>query len=276
MTRPVQPYAPPPSPLQTIDVLRAQIDAVDDALLDLVIQRTDLARAIARAKAGADGPPPGIGLRPARETSLLRRLVAASAGRMEPHVITEVWRALMSANLQRQGAVRVVIAGDGDVLALWDLARAQFGGAAVIERAPDIRAALLRAAQQDQTIALAPWPAVLGRGAWWTALAEQPFQDLVIAAALPIGAATPGAALVARLPLEPAGDDRTLVLTIDSDHEAGRRLAECGLVVEHIDRVGSLALAVLLGFCGDEDPRLARARALGLDGLRVVGAFARF
>jgi hypothetical protein len=47
-------------------------------------------------------------------------------------------------------------------------------------------------------------------------------------------------------------------------------------VVEHIDRVGSLALAVLLGFCGDEDPRLARARALGLDGLRVVGAFARF
>lgn len=271
MTRPAPPSLNSPS----IEALRAEIDRVDDSLLALIVERTDLARAIAAAKAGATGHATTIGLRPARETALLRRLTAAAAGRIEPHVIMEVWRALMSANLQRQGVVRVAIAADGDTLALWDLARAQFGAGAPIEVASDVRAALARTQQDQATLALAPWPCALGRGAWWTALAEQPFQDLVIAAALPGGSATPAAALVGRLPLEPAGEDRTLVLALDGDHEAGRRLAESGLVVEQVERVGALALATLRGFHGEDDPRIARARALGLDGLRVVGAFAR-
>jgi len=76
--------------------LRAQIDRVDQQILDLLLRRLELAEQVAKAK------PNGASIfRPDREAQLLARLCAAAEPQLQP-VINAVWRAVISASIARQ------------------------------------------------------------------------------------------------------------------------------------------------------------------------------
>ena len=76
--------------------LRAQIDQVDQQILELLSCRLQMAEHVAKAK--SNGAPV---FRPDREAQLLARLCAAAEPQLEP-VINAVWRALISASIFRQ------------------------------------------------------------------------------------------------------------------------------------------------------------------------------
>jgi chorismate mutase len=231
-----------------IAALRMQIDALDDALLGLVQQRTALAGAVAAAKAAAgDAASP---FRPAREVQIIRRLIA-KAPDLPPRLVGAIWRALIGANLAAQGGLRILATP-----AVADVARLRFG--AIFEPevcAPEI--ALAEAAEHG-AVAVLPWPDAQAR--WWTHLTDPAFAELQIVAAAPIlklaaPMGLPRAVLVCAAPPEPAGEDVTLFLVPNGP-------ATPGFVV---DRAEGVRLIAVDGF---------HETLAALDGVRRVGAFA--
>jgi chorismate mutase len=263
--------ANPPPP---IEVVRAQMDALDDQILDLARQRTLFADQIAAAK----GPNGGLPLRPAREVRMLRRLIAQAGPGVDPDLVVEVWRSLIAANVRRQGGVEVAVASAGDILRPFDLARRHFGGVTKLTKAIDVRDALVKAIEQKRTVAVLPWPAGGGVGMWWPILSESRFHALSLIAALPLrGEGEPEAAVVAAgVALEAAeGGDKTFGLAFDPHYRAARALAEAQLSGREAARVRETVLIEIDGFIPRDDGRIGHAMRAGLEGFRVIGAYAR-
>jgi chorismate mutase-like protein len=115
-------------PDKQLAALRAEIDAIDSQLHDLLMRRTDLAVEVGEVKARVQplGGTPADGskfIRPAREALILRRLVARHQGKLPKAVIVRMWREMISALLQVEGPFVVAVQAPKGDTALWDLAR---------------------------------------------------------------------------------------------------------------------------------------------------------
>ncbi|MGQ0509240.1 MAG: prephenate dehydratase [Betaproteobacteria bacterium] len=88
-----------------IAALRAEIDALDDRLLESINRRAALARRIGELKAGAPA------YRPEREAAILRRMAAANKGPLASGRIAGVFREVISACRALEQAVRVAYLG---------------------------------------------------------------------------------------------------------------------------------------------------------------------
>jgi len=84
--------------------LRREIDAIDDALHDLLMRRVTLTGRVAASK-----PSDGVALRPAREAEILRRLVGRHEGRFPKAVVARIWREIISANTALQGPFAIAV-----------------------------------------------------------------------------------------------------------------------------------------------------------------------
>ncbi len=261
-----------------LEAVRREIDNVDKSLLALVAQRLQLAEKIAGAKDQG-----GLPIRSGREVALLRRLIAEAPAPLERELVVELWRALIGASLRRQRIVDVVVGGGrSDPTRLFDVARRHFGARTRISHVGEPQAALQKAAENPQTVvAVTPWPAAPGVGSWWPALSERRFHDLHLIAGLPFlsGAASgaePEACVFAAGATDSAGGgDITLLLAFDSHHKAQRALNEAGLVGREVARSEPRVLLRVEEFVGLNDPRAAALNSYGLEGVRVLGSYAR-
>lgn len=143
--------------LPTLDVLRGEIDRIDDAMLDLIERRASLSATIAASKRG-DGR---LKLRPRREAEVVDRLTHRAGG-VGAEMIADVWRTLMSRSLDAQAPMDLVLAEDGDAgetarLAIQDAVRLRFGPAPRLRWAADADEAL-RAARDTEAVALIVLP----------------------------------------------------------------------------------------------------------------------
>lgn len=253
--------------------VRTEIDAVDRAMLDLVARRLSLADKLTRLK-----PPGSSPIRPGREVSLLRRLIASAPPPVEPELVVELWRALIAANVRRQAPVDVFVGGGNDPVRLYDIARRHFGARTRIIRAQDPQAALTRAAEKPNAVAVAPWPAAPSVGSWWPALSESRFHKLHLIGGLPVRgpiADEPEACVFSAAPNEAAGDDISMLIVFDPHHKAMRALNEVGFKGREVARSEPRALIRVEGFIAHDDPRASAMNAHGLDGVRVLGSYAR-
>jgi chorismate mutase/prephenate dehydratase len=89
---------------EDIDQLRAEIDRIDDGLVDALDRRADLAKRIGVAKGGT------AAYRPERESEILRR-VSALARVLPAEKITAVFREIISACRGLEEAIRVAYLG---------------------------------------------------------------------------------------------------------------------------------------------------------------------
>jgi chorismate mutase len=270
--------APPSGDPQSaaLDAIRREIDGIDATLLSLCAERLQLADRLTALKA----PTPGLPIRPGREVMLLRRLIANARAPLERELVVEIWRALIAASLRRQRVVDVAVGGArGDPSRLFDIARRHFGARTRIHQAGDSQTALQRVVDNpDTALAVTPWPAAPGVGAWWPALSERRFHHLHIIAGLPLLGAPedePEAAVFAAAPPEEAGGDVSLVLAFDPHHRLTRALTEIGFVGKEIARAEPRVLVRIEGFVQTDDPRVSALTRYGLDNPRVLGAYAR-
>jgi chorismate mutase len=249
---------------ETIDALRAEIDRVDERLLQLVTERIGLGRRVAAAKAAAGET--GFGYRPARELALVRKLVAQVGDGAPPPALSVIWRALMAANLAQQGPFKVVATPDAA-----PAARAAFGAGAQ----PDIMTATLalaHAAGDEHCLAVLPFPRHDGHD-WWRLLDDPRFSEVQIVAAAPIVRPADGLpdvlVLSTRQP-EAAGEDHSVLILSGAAPRAA--LALRGLHTTLAAEDGPLQLVLADGFLAGDDPRLSPGP--GLDAVRACGAFA--
>lgn len=268
----------------TLDELRARIDAIDTELHDLLMRRADIVVQVGQVKKAG-----GSFLRPARESQILRRLAERHHGPLALGSVVRIWREVLSAMTMIQGKFSVAVhLPDGDG-AYWDLARDHFGvqPQTVAHLSPG---AVLRAVSDDPaTVGVLPWPMDGERDPWWRHLCTGDAKLPRIVARLPAIAVqnSKTALVVGQVDSAPSGNDRSF-LVIETLAEMSRtrllsRLGKVGFSVEfitdHADAPGNTPAWTLIeveGHVLGDDPRLKLLldESVGeIDYVRVIGGY---
>ncbi len=199
-----------PAP-QDIADLRKDIDRVDEALLGLIADRLELAKAVRDAKSGTRV------WRPSREESLIRRL-AERAQHTSPHLVSRIWAELVSASLALQGPIKLHIALEGDAVEVWSLVRDRFGAAIPALSYPTASSALAAAYADPEGVAVLSAPG--GMNTWWSALcSDGAMPDMHVLAGLPrVGPDVwPKAVAVSSVDFEPLPTDTLLIAMANTE-----------------------------------------------------------
>ena len=104
--------------------LRAQIDAIDQQLLDLLAQSAHAAQEVGKVKHGINAQ--AAVFRPERERQVIDGLIAKNKSSISPEGITYIWREIMSACRALEAQVRVAYLGPAGTFSE-QAAFAQFG-----------------------------------------------------------------------------------------------------------------------------------------------------
>ena len=105
------------TPEKALADVRKEIDAIDDAMQDLLQKRTELVVEVAEAKAraaSAAGKGSFVAFRPGREAEVIRRLAERHKGALPLRVLIRLWREIMAAMTRIQGPFRVDVFGPKD------------------------------------------------------------------------------------------------------------------------------------------------------------------
>ena len=274
----------PPAP--TLEVLRGELDRIDDAIHDLLMERASAVVRIAALR--AKGPVP---LRPGREAAILRRLLRRHRGPLPLGTVALVWREIVSAGASMQGKLLVAVCEAPDGWEFAAAAREHFGAltALRIGRTPAQAIGEVSAGRAVAAVLPVPREDEPPAAAWWTALLHKDEPRISVVARLPFWTARPDGApgvqamLVSAAPPDPSGDDRSLIgLELPAEvsrARLGTALAAAGLPASNVilrrDRGDGPAQALIdvAGFVHDDDPRLATVASV-LRPPVVLGAYA--
>jgi len=194
---------------RSLDEIRQEIDAIDDAMLDLLGKRAALVGEVAAAKARAGGNGAPL-FRPGREAAIMRRLLSRVQGPLPAEVAMRVWREIISALTRLQGPFAVAASTPKCV----ELTRDHFGSAA-LQSASSVSSIITSVAKERAQLGVLPPPAPSPRGdsAWWRSLPP----GIHIVAKLPFLVRGPvregnGALVIGHQEFEPSGDDGAYLL----------------------------------------------------------------
>ena len=266
--------------------LRREIDAVDDAIQDLIVKRTALVARIGKSKAKTGGRV----LRPGREAAVLRRLVARHTGAFPAPVLVRMWRELMAASAGIQAPLSLAVHMPEEGSALAEVARAQFGALGKLTPYKSAGEVIGAVAEAKASIGIVPAPRLDDPDPWWRNLVGSEATVPQVIARLPfIGSADgegpeDGAMALAFAQIEETGDDRTLIV-IETEGEVSRAAINGALEAAELEAYymevredrGDIRFVLLdlKGFFGHQDPRIDRMAARGVPINRVhrIGAF---
>jgi chorismate mutase/prephenate dehydratase len=272
-----------------LDTLRQQIDGIDDALHDLLMERAALSDQV-RATKHAARP---VLFRPGREAAILKRLLARHDGPLPPEAVVQVWREIIAASTRLQGPFRVAIYAPTGAEHALDLARAHFGVLTPLLPMSSVGPVLAALADDHAQVGLLPLPEETPDEPWWRGFGGGGSDALSIIARLPFAATSlqPAALIVGKQGFEPTGEDRGY-LVVETGQEISRARLSAALEAADLKPLGTPAevraadgrgrtVATLLveteSYASPSDPRLAAARdkaGEGVLGIRSIGGYA--
>lgn len=271
---------------ESLNALRARIDAIDDALHDLLMHRAVTVERVAR-----EGGKVGVKIRPGREAVILRRLLARHQGAMAPQAIIRIWRELFAAALVIEGGLVIAVCDGGSAAELPFIAREHFGPLTPIRRHRTPAQALADLATNAAQAAVLPMPSEEDdtASAWWVGLMHGSAPRLSIIGKLPFwgrrveGTPQGEAYVVAALQPDASGADRSLI-GIETEAEISR--AKIGTLMNNAGfapgpillkrdaaRETVLALVEVDGLVTEDDPRLAAITGTTMKPV-VLGSYA--
>lgn len=270
---------------ETIEEIRRDIDRVDDAIHDLLIQRSRLAERIGAVKRSN-----GSVSQPAREAAMIRRRCQYHYGSLAPEVVVRIWREMIAGYSRIQGESSVIVWHLPEQIQIRDLARDHCGSATPIRIASTVLQALTAVADHSATFAV--FPARDSDEVWWSQLPPEAAGTPKVIARLPFYHtlnSSLDAMVVALGAREPTGDDRTLLRVDQLDWTVPSQSSpeiKCQSTSAQrwciIDRPSSnrqvgLALIEIAGFVtGSADAYQLWSQRLGVprSSLTVVGGYA--
>jgi len=209
--------------------LRREIDAIDDSLHDLIIERTRVVERVREAKKGDK-----IKIRPAREAEILYRLMARHSGAFPKRELSRMWREMIIATLRFEGPFSVSVFVSEDDVGYGDLARDQYGSFTPMTRHVSSRAVIEAVGSGEATVGILPMPRPDDSEHWWRLLVTEVPDSPRIIARLPFiaGDNSPGAKLdalvVGIVGQEETGRDRSF-LAIEAEQDIGFTVIESAL-----------------------------------------------
>lgn len=246
------------TPDLSLDALRREIDAIDDAILDLLVKRFAATARVKDVKA-RDGSIAASPFRPAREAAVLRRLIERGCTALPPDTLVRLWRVILSSSTQSQAPVTLhaTEALAQNMPLRIDIAQ-HFCGMEVRVHADAAAAfAALRLHPGDLAL-MAP------SDDWARSFCEGQAGDAAIIGTLPVtaGLQVPDLLIFGHADPQPSGDDETILLT---------PVARAGLEgTLWRAQSGGWTVSGLPGFLGPDDPLVSSLLA-GSAGARIAG-----
>jgi chorismate mutase len=266
--------------------LRAELDRLDDVLHDTLMRRAEIV-----AQVGALGAKGAVPLRPGREASIIRRLLARHRGGFPAASLVRLWRELLGGTTAMQRPLRIAVCDAGHEPAYLAAAREHFGALTPVHHYPSPAQAIHEISTGLAVAAVLPLPREdeTPRQAWWTALLHRDDPRIHVVARLPFWAARPEGApqvqafVASAAAPDPSGSDRSLIgleMTLETSRaRLGTDLVAAGFVAGPVilrrDPGSDVAHALVdvEGFLTDADPRLKRLQSV-LRAPVVLGAYA--
>ena len=279
---------PSPQSAQSLASIRAEIDRLDDALHDLLLARAALVERLA-----ASGAKRGTPYRPAREASIVRRLLARHRGPFSKASLVGIWRELLVGMTAIQAPFSVVVWSPAPGSGYVALAREHFGTAVPIRWVRSTAQVLRAVALGEAQAGLLPIPvdaaeAEGGAEPWWVSLMRGEASGISVVCRLPFvtlrpdGAPNLAALVVAPTKPESSGEDRSLVgfegpagmsRAALADLVSGAGFTLHALVTHRTDPHPVLCLAEVDGLVEADDARLAALGRLGAANPSLLGAW---
>jgi chorismate mutase len=277
------------NPPTSLDDLRRRIDALDDQLHDVLMQRAAIVAEVAQRKQ-ADSTPP---MRPGREAQILRRLVGRHSGAFPKTLLVRIWRELLSGTTSLQAVLHVAVFAPNQGGGFWDLARDQYGSHTPMTGFRTAGDVVTAVSDGRAALGVLPVPGQSNEEAWWRFFAAGDSTKPRIVARLPFGgrgnARTEGddAFVIGSFEPEESGSDRSVFLI-----ETGEGLSRARLLSALSGVTGTPTLLAAInteggaasqlfefdGWLAENDQRLKDAlAALGDKVMRValLGAYAK-
>ena len=242
--------------------LRAELDRIDNAIHDLLMQRALIVEQVAQS-----GKPAAF--RPGREASIMRRLMDRHGGSLPRQAIYRMWRELFAGTTSMQGGLHVAVSDPDTGAVMTQLAREHFGALTPLRAHRSSAQALAEIGNQTASVAVLPFPSETE--SWWTTLLHREPRIYVIASlpfwtVRPEGAPGAQALVVATSAPDASGHDRSLLgFELDADVSRARLAGELtalgltpGTMVLRRDGAAAQVLVEVEGHLTDEDPRLAK------------------
>ena len=265
---------------KSLDALRQEIDAIDDAIHDLIMTRTKVVEQVRDAKRGQS-----VKIRPARECSIMYRLMERHKGPFPKRELARMWRELIVAALSFEGhfsiGVHMPDAFRSDEPSRemysghWNMVRDQYGAFTPIQGYPSAEQLVDAVRRHDVTVGVLAIPEQVEDAPWWPLLASQAKDTPRIINRLPfIGVPEDRgtnieALVICPVPSEPTGRDHTF-LVVEAADEIGPKQLSMAFTQAGIKTVFTsvwrdttssscyMHLAEVEGFITDEDSIILR------------------
>jgi len=199
--------------------LRRRIDAIDDRMHDLLIERAKIVMQVAASKrVGATKDQDAGFYQPGREAQILRRLAARHHGELPVATVLRIWREMLAATVRLETPFAVAVFADGAAQGFWDLARDHYGSHAPISAYRSIGQVIRAVGEGRAAVGVLPMPEEGDHDPWWRHLVSHNERAPRVIARLPFGARGnarsdgPDALVIGRDAPQDTGADRTLFL----------------------------------------------------------------
>ncbi|MEC7488895.1 MAG: chorismate mutase [Pseudomonadota bacterium] len=265
--------------------LREELNRIDDALHDLIMERATVAEYVRAQKHN------NAVWRPAREAQILRRLLMRHEGPFPHATIVQIWREIVSAMVRLQDEFRVAVYSTETSLICRQLVRDHFGNGTPVLPYTSTQAVLKAVEEGAVTIGVLPIPQNKEKEPWWTSFGDRAGGDLTVCAKLPF-VQNPqenehAALCVGNIPPEESGKDKSLYIfrtkTAASREKLAQKSAAAGIKFERLIHHrssfsgSSVFLTELDGYVPPGDPRVARlihSDTVAADAVVFLGTYA--
>ena len=270
---------------------RTQIDAIDDKLIALLLERTQVVENVGEyKKKTAAGKCP---IRPGREATMLRRIIEKFQGTpFSPASASAIWRIIIGASTAVEADLTLSVFAPEKESDLFWLAREYFGIACPVLKQPQIKRVIGDVMDGKAAVGIVPLLRSDDTSYWWTNLMQQGDNTPKIFAHIPFvypegpERGNIGALAVGRVVPEPSGDDVTLIV-LEAEHNTSQHRLQTAFATAKLEatwvNIATLTqdsrhhLIALKGFLPPESaPMQAVLSTLGNSILRVsyLGAYA--
>lgn len=209
-----------------LEEIRRKIDALDDKIHDLLMERADLIIDVSKEKKKSNVQV----VQPAREAKMIRRLLRRHRGPLPEAAIVGIWRELVGAVSLLQTGLKVAVSNGEGHEYCWDMARGYFGTVLPMAKASTPLTAISAVRDGDSYFAVVPWPYDGENSPWWSFLVNQDKENpMRIVCALPYGRVEsdipPGAQnralVVSRTEFLSSGEDHSFI-AMEADQSVSR------------------------------------------------------
>ncbi len=257
-----------------LEEIRRKIDALDNNIHDLLMERASLIVDVSEEKRKNRLQI----IQPAREALMIRRLLSRHEGKLPRAAIVRIWRELVGAVSLLQTGLKVGVTVPEGRPQFWDMAKDYFGSVLPMQRLSNPLAAISLVREGEANFAVIPWPSEGDENPWWHYLMSEEEERMRIVVRLPYGDVKDEppdvenmALIVAKISFDQTGDDRSF-LAFEVDHSVSR-----GRIVDIAREAGieavsmysrkqagmgashhALHLLEVEGFIADKDERLKK------------------